>query len=336
MAVEFDAFWLGNAKLDRAQVLSYRNVCQKMVVAIRTNMSNKNSNRFTDSKFNDWKAQILKDLDTTTFQPNKQILVRGINILLEGLNLQMSATKAGFVVLRTDVVDVKLDKDSVENIISSQTEAIINNTLSYNNDLALADMKIEQGTDDTSLEEDGLLFLILIIVFINGGKMKYITLENTMERFVDLFKTGIGAKRLNFSDYMQSLNSSGYIKMYDGDRDMQEVKQSGTTIERCIRIGPSALPEITPFTIARFIGEIKGMSISEVLGEHADLNKIVKEELWGISGAKDASQNNETAPSNTQADDASQRVAKRRREDDLSHEDEPASTQNGRRKRARF
>ncbi|XBW35716.1 hypothetical protein QEN19_001286 [Hanseniaspora menglaensis] len=283
MEDNFDKYSLGNEKLDQSTVDAYRNICEAMTVAIRTNMSNKNSNRFTDSKFGDWKTQILMDMNKKSFQPNKQVLIRGINVLLSKVNLKMTSLKSSHIVLRTDALEMSLNENTKRDIVEKNKMKLLNNTLSYKNELALADMQIENGIPDSSLEEDGLVFLVAMVLAIHGGKMKYNNFETSMERFLDIYKTECGMKKLNFTDYISSLNTSGYVKMFDGDKDMQEVKQNDTQIERCIKLGPAATLEITPVAIARFIAEIKGMSFNEVLKEHLDINKLLKQDMWETS-----------------------------------------------------
>ena len=313
--------------LDRTAVDSYRNLCEALVVAIRSSMGNKNNNRFTDNKFNEWKSQILKDLQNYTFQPNKQIMVRGINLLLDQLNLTMTPVKSGFVVLRNDVVDGRLDQDTAQDIVENQKNELISNTFTYNNEMSLADFKIENEIADDSLEEDGLIFLVCTILFLNGGKMRLTNLESTMEQFIDLYKTNCGMKKVSFNEYLSSLNSSGYVKLYDGDKDLQELKENGTHIERCIKIGISAISEFSPISIARFIAEIKGISFNKVLKEYSDLNKLIKDDIWDGSLFSSNSTQQISRDSRNQSiyqlsiSASSQRSLKRRRDRDEEDEE---------------
>lgn len=346
MIAEFDCLALGDDSLDSSTVDSYKRVCEALVVAIRTNISNKNSNRFTDNKFNDWKMQILKDLQNNTLKPSKQILVRGVNILLARLNLVMLQSKSGFAVLRTDSLDVSLDKDTAKNITENQKEQLINNTFSYNNELALADFKIENKIPDDSLEEDGLVFLVTVLLLVKGGKMRLTELEKTLEQFIDLYKTTCGVKKLNFTEFLANLNTSGYVKLYDGDKDLEELKQTGSHVERCIKVGPAALSELSPIAVARFISEMKGMSFNEVLEEHGDINKLI-DEVWPQNPPNNSTQEIPTPKKissfrETSEPSASKRAAKRKlhldseEEDDNSEKEYSHNSARSTRKRAKY
>lgn len=324
MVAEFDCLSLGDDTLDSSTVDSYKTVCEALVVAIRTNISSKNSNRFTDNKFNDWKIQILKDLQNNTLKPSKQILVRGVNILLAHLNLVMLQAKSGFVILRTDSLDVELDKDSGKNITEKQKEQLINNTFSYNNELALADFKIDNHITDDRLEEDGLVFLITMLLLVNGGKLRVTDLEKSLEQFIDLYKTTCGVRKLNFTEFLSNLNTEGCVKLYDGDKDLEELKQTGTHIERCIKVGPSALSEFSPIAVARFISEMKGMSFNEVLEEHGDIKKLI-DKVWTQPPQNSSTQQIPTPkkPSSfrqTSASSVSRKAAKRKLQLDSEEE----------------
>ena len=277
------------------KLASLKTLANELVSVLLTNTSNNLNRRITITKFADWRAAIIQDKDLGNFSFNKNELINLINVNLNAAGLQLIALKNGYYLQKKNQIDIPIGNDFYEDLGQEGQQQLARETLKYENTKRLTDFKIENNIPDNKLEEDGLIFLICAILFIHGGRMLVSKLEEALELFINLNETPCGTKNLKLNAFITFLNTSGYIKTYDGDRDLDLIQPNTSEIFKCIRIGPTALEEFTPITMAKFVSEIKKIPLGHVIQESTSLHSTLKQEAWFPVDFQIQSSNNSNA-----------------------------------------
>lgn len=258
---------------------SLKKLAKELTSVLLTNTSNNLNRRISLNKFSDWKAAIIDDNDFF-ITSNKTELLKEINENLSIVGLKLITVKNGYYLQKLNEVDIPVGRDFFDNLKEEEKRILANKTLTYENTKKMTDFKIENNIPDNKLEEDGLIFLICAILFIHGGRMLVSKLEEALELFINLNETPCGTKNLKLSAFLSFLGTSGYIKMYNGNKDLDIIEHNSTEIFKCVRIGPTALEEFTAITMAKFVSEIKRIPFGDVINESTSLHSTLKQEAW--------------------------------------------------------
>lgn len=256
-------------------------IADELVSVLLTNTSNNINRRISTTKFADWRTAILEDNDLSSVSFSKGQIVAAINSRLSTLNWKLVSTKSGFYLQKSDILSIPIGKDFLEVLDNENiAKGLARKNMQYNNTKRLTDFKIDNSIPDNKLEEDGLIFLVCAILFIHGGRMKMSQFEEAMELFINPNETPCGTRNMKLVNFLTGLNTSGYIKTYDGDEDLDKIQGKSNTVVKCIMIGPTALEEFTPMTMGRFISEIKNIPFSDVIRESTSLHSTLKQDQW--------------------------------------------------------
>ena len=258
---------------------SLKKLAKELTSVLLTNTSNNLNRRIGLTKFSDWKAAIIDDNDFQISSSKTEIL-KEINSNLKTLGLKLTAVKNGYYLQKTNAIDFPVGKDFYDNLSEGDKRTLAEETIAYENTKKMTDFKIENNIPDNKLEEDGLIFLICAILFIHGGRMLVSKLEESLELFINLNETPCGTKNIKLGAFLNFMGTSGYIKMYDGDRDLNIIEHTSTEVFKCVRVGPTALEEFTPVTMAKFVSEIKRIPFKDVINESTSLHGTLKQEAW--------------------------------------------------------